>query len=50
MKTEKTGASIYKEKGTVYRSYHEGWLKAVDNFDKYVKDFKPKRAYKLHNN
>ncbi|MEK6477208.1 hypothetical protein WJR50_06730 [Catalinimonas sp. 4WD22] len=50
MKTEKTVASIYKDKGTVYRSYHDGWLKAVDNFDKYVKDFKPKRAYKFHNN
>jgi len=50
MKTEKTVASLYKDKGTVYRSYHEGWQKALDNFDKYVKDFKPRRMYKLHSN
>jgi len=50
MKTEKTGASIYQEKGTVYRSYHAGWLKAVDNFDKYVKEFRLKRMYRFHEN
>ncbi len=50
MKTEKTGALIHTEKGSAYRSYQDGWLKAVDNFDKYVKEFKPRRIYKFHSN
>jgi len=50
MKTERQGTYIYEDKGSVHQSYYTGWQKAVENFDKYVQEFKIKRLYQLHSN
>jgi len=50
MKTDRQGTYIYEGKGTVHRSYHIGWQKALENFDQYIKEFKAKRIYHLHSN
>ena len=49
MKSEKHNI-LYKNKGSVSHSYHSGWQKALENFDKYVRDFKVKRSFHLHSN
>ncbi len=46
MKREKAMDSILNEKGTIYRSYQDGWLKALENYDKIIK-IKARRSYRL---
>ncbi|MFP4089350.1 MAG: hypothetical protein ACLFUB_05505 [Cyclobacteriaceae bacterium] len=50
MKTERTGIQYYQDKGSISRSYLDGWAKALENFDKYVRDIRSKRSYRLHKN
>ena len=50
MKKGKHGYPIFREKGTAYSSYQNGWQKAVENFEKYAKEFKLTRIYHLHSN
>lgn len=50
MKLKKDTSIDYKDKDSVSYSYHIGWQKALENFDKYVNDFKAKRHYRLHSN
>lgn len=44
------GTLIYPDNGSISHSYHNGWQKALENFEKYVKEFKTKRTYRLHSN
>ena len=46
MKREKAMDSILNQKGTIYRSYQDGWLKALENYDKLIK-IKNRRGFKM---
>lgn len=52
MKAIKGTEAALNAKGTLYQSYHQGWAKALENFEKSRLDFsiKPKNFYRLHNN
>lgn len=46
IKREKAMDSILNEKGTIYRSYQNGWLKALKNYDRLIK-VRNRRGYKI---
>ena len=52
MKATKGIEAALNAKGTLYQSYHQGWTKALENFEKSRLDlgFKPKHFYRLHEN
>ena len=52
MKASKGSSFILSTRGTLYQSYHQGWAKALENFDKNLKDYRyqGKRYYQLHQN
>ena len=52
MKTTKRSDFIVSPQRTFYQSYHQGWAKALENFDKNMKEYHyPKKPYfQLHPN
>ena len=52
MKATKGIEAVLNAKGTLYQSYHQGWTKALENFEKSRLDFgiKTKNFYRLHDN
>lgn len=49
MKWEKAMDSILNEKGTIHRSYQEGWLKALHNYDRIIIKVKNKQNFRMQN-
>lgn len=52
MKAIKGSDFIINARGTLHQSYHHGWAKAVENFDRNLKDYpyRGKRYFQLHQN
>ena len=52
MKAVKGSDFIINAKGMLYQSYHQGWAKALENFEKNRKDFgfRRKHYFQLHDN
>jgi hypothetical protein len=43
MNTERNTIQAYQDKRSISRSYHDGWAKALENFEKYVRDIRSVR-------
>jgi hypothetical protein len=52
MKAAKGIDFVLNTQGTLYQRYRQGWLKAVENFEKSKKDFsyEDKPFFRLHDN
>ena len=52
MKAIKGSDLIIRAQGTLYQSYHQGWAKALENFEKNLKEypFQKTRYFQLHQN
>ena len=52
MKAIKRSDFIMSAPGTLYQSYHHGWSKALENFEKNLKEYRyqKKKYFQLHQN
>ena len=52
MKATKGRGFITRAQGRLYQSYHQGWVKALENFEKNLKEYRyqKKKYFQLHQN